>query len=300
MKRNEQMILTGLAVIGVILGFWLLILSPKRNEASKLENQVTELQSSLSAAQQEVSVGEEARRSFGTDYRRLVVLGKAVPADSDQASLLVQLQNLASRSGVQFQSIDLSSSGDSATVAPATTAPADSASSTDSSASTDGSESTTTTSTDSAAPLEPALATEAVAATLPIGASVGPAGLPVMAYDLSFTGDFFEIADFMKRVDAMVHMRDGLVDVQGRLLTVNGFTLAPAENSDSVATPVLTASLNVTTYLTPADQGLTGGATPVGPSSTAPTLATTTPAATDTTATVPSSTSTDGAVSTSP
>ena len=300
MKRNEQMILTGLAVIGVILGFWLLILSPKRNEASKLDDQVTELQSSLSAAQQEVSVGEEARRSFGTDYRRLVVLGKAVPADSDQASLLVQLQNLASRSGVQFQSIDLSSSGDSATVAPATAAPADSASSTDSSASTDGSESTTTTSTDSAAPLEPALATEAVAATLPIGASVGPAGLPVMAYDLSFTGDFFEIADFMKRVDAMVHMRDRLVDVQGRLLTVNGFTLAPAENSDSVATPVLTASLNVTTYLTPADQGLTGGATPVGPSSTAPTLATTTPAPTDTTATVPSSTSTDGAVSTSP
>jgi len=299
-KRNEQMILTGLAVIGVILGFWLLILSPKRNEASKLENQVTELQSSLSAAQQEVSVGEEARRSFGTDYRRLVVLGKAVPADSDQASLLVQLQNLASRSGVQFQSIDLSSSGDSATVAPATAAPADSASSTDSSASTDGSESTTTTSTDSAAPLEPALATEAVAATLPIGASVGPAGLPVMAYDLSFTGDFFEIADFMKRVDAMVHMRDGLVDVQGRLLTVNGFTLAPSEDSDSVATPVLTASLNVTTYLTPADQGLTGGATPVGQSSAAPTLATTTPAPTDTTATVPSSTSTDGAVSTSP
>ena len=36
------------------------------------------------------------------------MLGKAVPADGDQASLLVQLQHLADESGVSFQSIDLS------------------------------------------------------------------------------------------------------------------------------------------------------------------------------------------------
>jgi hypothetical protein len=43
---------------------------------------------------------------------------------------------------------------------------------------------------------------------------------------------------------------------------VDGFTLA----ADPVkGFPALTASLAVTTYLTPATQGLTAGATPTGP-----------------------------------
>jgi Tfp pilus assembly protein PilO len=262
-KRNEQIILVGLVVVGVIAGFWLLMLSPKRDEASKFAEQADQLQSSLQEAQQSVAAGEEARGSFGIDYRRLVVLGKAVPADDDQASLLVQLQDQASRSGVQFQSIDLSSGGDSASTAAPTTAPPPADSS-----STDSSSPTASTDTSSAIP-----ATEAAASTLPIGASVGPAGLPVMSYDLTFTGEFFQIADFMRRVDSMVHTRGSAVDVQGRLLTVNGFSLEPSSDPGALSNPVLTANVAVTTYLTPADQGLTGGATPSGPPSATPTLA---------------------------
>ena len=263
MKRNEQILLTGLLVAGVIAGFWLLILSPKRDEASKFAEQADQLQSSLQEAQQTVTAGEQARGSFGTDYRRLVVLGKAVPADDDQASLLVQLQNQASRAGVQFRTIDLSEATDStSTAAPAPAPPPAESSSTDSSSA--------TASTDTSPAVPP---TEAAASTLPIGASVGPAGLPVMSYDLAFTGEFFQIADFMRRVDSMVHTSGKAVDVHGRLLTVNGFTLEPSSDPGSLANPVLTANLQVTTYLTPADQGLTGGATPSGPSSATPILA---------------------------
>lgn len=284
MKRNEQIILAILGVVGLIAGFWLLILSPKRDEASKLQDQVSQLQSSVSQAQQQVEVGEKARRSFGVDYRRLVVLGKAVPADSEQASLLVQLQHLAARSGVQFQAIDLAQSGDSSSTPPTTPTPpppTDSSSSSSSSTTSDSSSSTTSSesSTVAAAP-----ATEAVVSTLPIGATVGPAGLPVMDYDVDFTGEFFQIADFMQHVDSMVHTRDGSVDVQGRLLTVNGFTLEPSDSTNSLTNPVLSAHLNVTTYLTPADQGLTAGATPTGPSSDTPTL-TSASTSTDSTAT---------------
>jgi hypothetical protein len=70
----------------------------------------------------------------------------------------------------------------------------------------------------------------------------------------------------------MVGMRDGLIDVNGRLLTVNGFTLTPI-GSESVETPDLTVDLNVTTFLTPADQGITAGATPTGPAPETPALA---------------------------
>ena len=94
-----------------------------------------------------------------------------------------------------------------------------------------------------------------------------------MSYDLTFTGEFFQIADFMRRVDSMVHTSGKAVEVHGRLLTVNGFTLEPSSDPGALANPVLTASLQVTTYLTPADQGLTGGATPSGPPAATPTLA---------------------------
>ena len=287
MKRNERMILVGLVAVGLMVAFYLLLLSPKRQEASDLQSQVDDLQSSLSQAQQEAAAAESAKHSFGIDYRRLVVLGKAVPADSDQTSLLVQLQHLADKSGVQFNAFDLSdastSSAASATTPTSTASSATSTStgSSDTSTSTGSAATSSTTTTASAAP------SEAAVSTLPIGASVGPAGLPVMPYTLSFTGGFVQIANFMKRLDGMVGMKGGLVDVRGRLLTVDGFkfTAAPPGSPDE---GTLTAELDVTSFLTPADQGITGGATPSGP---AP--ATATPVSSSTTAPDSTSTSTD-------
>lgn len=300
MKRNEQFLLIGLAVVGLLVGFWLAILSPKRSEATKLQDEVDQLQSSLADAQQQIAAGQQARRSFGVDYRRLVVLGKAVPADSEQSSLLIQLEDLANRSGVEFQTMDLGDASGSATAAAASTST--SPTTTDTSGSTSTDTSTTSSASDSAAAAPAtALATEASASTLPLGASVGPAGLPVMPYDLSFTGGFFQIADFMKRLDAMVHMHGDLVDVRGRLLTVDGFTLTPAD-SGPVSAPQLTADLSVTTFLTPADQGITAGATPTGPSTPTLTSSTTSVTPSSTTA-IPSSTSsaaTDATATTSP
>jgi Tfp pilus assembly protein PilO len=287
-KRNEQIILGSIAILGLIAAFWLLALSTKRKQASELQSQVEQLQSSLTQAQQDISAGEQARKSFSLDYRRLVVLGKAVPADSEQTSLFVQLQNLADRSGVGFQSIDL---GEASSAAASTPAPSTSTSTTSTStSSTDASGSSTDTSL--AAP-----ASEASVSMLPIGAAVGPAGLPVMPYSMSFTGDFFQIADFMKRLDGLVHIRGGVPDVRGRLLTVDGFTLTPAED-DTSADPELTVDLSVTTFLTPSDQGITAGATPSGPAPATPTL-TSSSTPTDTTSTTGSTTSTSTETTTS-
>jgi len=292
-KRNEQTILVGVAVVGLLIAFWLVILGPKRNEASKLQDEINDVQSSLTQAQQEVADAKSASRSFSIDYRRLVVLGKAVPADSDQASLLVQLQDLADRSAVKFQTIDLAAGTATATPPPATTVSTDSTSS-DASASTDTSASSDSASTD------PALASEAAVSTLPIGAAVGSAGLPVMPYSLGFTGGFFEIADFMAQLDGMVDIRGGLVDVSGRLLTIDGFTLTSSPESTG-ATPELSAELSVTSFLAPADQGITAGATPTGPAPAATTTASSTATSTSTAApTDTTSTATSTPTSTSP
>jgi Tfp pilus assembly protein PilO len=301
-RRNELTIVVALAVVGLVIAFWLLVISPKRNEAASLKEDVDQLHSELSQAQQSVEAGDQARKSFPIDYRRLVVLGKAVPADGEQASLLVQLQQLADRAGVSFQSIDLSASTGTATtpsteagaVASTESPSATSSSSTSSSSTTSSSSDSTTSGSSSTATTDSsststatAPATEASAASLPIGASVGPAGLPVMPYDLKFTGGFFQIANFLHSIDGLVHSHRGLIDVNGRLMTVDAFTLSPvqAEGGSFDPVPTLTADLSVTTYLSPADQGLTGGATPTGPAPVTPVPAastTSTPAPTST------------------
>jgi Tfp pilus assembly protein PilO len=278
MRRNELTIALALAVIGLIAAFWLVGLSPKREQAASLKQDIDELQSQLEQAEQEATVGRQERKTFPGDYRKLVVLGKAVPENGDQAGLLVQLQRLADRADVRFQNLDLSTSASSATTA--TTAEPTATTSTETSTA-----STETTDADSSAEASTtetvATATEASAAILPIGASVGPAGLPVMPYQLKFTGGFFEIADFLESLDALVHARHGTIDVHGRLLTVDGFALKPNDTAgDSVEViPTLTADLSVTTYLTPGDEGATGGAAVGGPApvtSTSTTSTTTT------------------------
>jgi len=103
---------------------------------------------------------------------------------------------------------------------------------------------------------------------LPIGASVGSAGLPTLPYELTFRGNYFQVADFMAGVDRLVDPRKSSIAADGRLVTIDGFVL---EADDTKPFSAFKVTLNVTTYVTPASQGPTAGATPTGPSAVAPT-----------------------------
>jgi hypothetical protein len=121
--------------------------------------------------------------------------------------------------------------------------------------------------------------TEATAALLPLGASIGSAGLGVMPYDLSFTGDFFRVADFIQGIDSLIHTGGREVAVDGRLVTINGFALNAGPRDFSQ----LNATFSVTTYLVPPDQGLTAGASPIAPAPAVAAPISTTPAPVDST-----------------
>jgi hypothetical protein len=82
-----------------------------------------------------------------------------------------------------------------------------------------------------------------------------------MPYKLTFQGDFFKMADFIKGLDELVKTTNEKVAVDGRLITVNGFALEEAD----AGFPDLEATFVVTTYLTPPSQGLAAGASPEGP-----------------------------------
>lgn len=249
MKSPNRLVISILVVAALAIGFWVLALGPKREEANELASQAEEQRLSLAAARSKAAEAVDARRQFPADYRELVTLGQAAPASDETASLLVELNQIANDAEVKFDSMQLASTGEGAVAAPpvatAPTAPAPEAPSS------------------SAVPASTTVPpTEAAAAVMPLGASVGPAGLAVMPYTLSFSGDFFQIADFMKGIDSLVHTRTNQVAVDGRLVTLDGFALtAAAENGF----PHLSANFAVTTYLTPPGQGLTAGATPTAP-----------------------------------
>jgi Tfp pilus assembly protein PilO len=234
-KSKNVLIGAMLLIAALATAFWILGLSPKRDEASKLDTQVTQLEGSLAQHESEIASSEEARSEFPLDYQHLVVLGKAVPSEEETASLLVQLNHISDKTGVRFQTLTLEASGAES-----------------------GSEAGALTSASG----EPVSATEAAASLLPLGASVGPAGLAVMPYKLTFTGDFFKIADFIKGLDSLVKTTDEQVGVDGRLITVNGFSLG---EDPEAKFPALVATFTVTTYLTPPSEGATAGVSPEGP-----------------------------------
>lgn len=249
-NRTTSVIVTVLLAAGLATAFWILALNPKRDEAKKLGAQVAELNESLAKHRAEASAGAEARKQFPVDYQQLVVLGKAVPGNDETASLLVQLNRIADRTNVRFQDFKLNESTAGAEPTPAPEA----------------SGSTTAAST----PVSP---TEAAASTMPLGASIGPAGLAVMPYNLKFKGGFFRLADFIQGLDSLVKTKSSKVSVNGRLLTINGFALKADTNAGF---PSLEGTFSVTTFLTPPNQGVVGGATPSAPASPTATPASTT------------------------
>jgi Tfp pilus assembly protein PilO len=77
--------------------------------------------------------------------------------------------------------------------------------------------------------------------------------------ELTFDGRFFALSDMFRTIQRFVEVADGRLDVHGRLIRIDKFSF------DSAAFPNITAHISATIYAAPADEGPTGGATPVGP-----------------------------------
>lgn len=253
MNSSNRLIVSILVVAALAIGFWMLALGPKREEASELSGQAEQLQTALAEAQSKATEAATARRAFPADYHQIVVLGQAVPAGDETSSLLVELNTIAGATGVRFDEIQLESSGEAtASVPTPEVAPASP------SASAPGA-------VPAASTIPP---TEAAASLLPLGATIGTAGLAVMPYHLTFSGNFFQIANFVKGIDSLVHTGSSNVAVDGRLVTLSGFALNTEEDEsegDQKPSNVLKATFAVTTYVTPPTQGVTAGATPSAP-----------------------------------
>ena len=217
MSKRNVILLAAVAVLGVG-AFWQLVLSPKRAELTKLDAQISKQETARDQANAQATQYEKAKSTYEANYAKVVQLGKAVPADDDVRSLLVQLEDSARRQDVDFRLISVGSGGSSA-------APATSAS-------------------------EPT--------TLPGGQTVPGSDITMLPFSFGFKGRFFDLADFMRKVEQYVTVRNSKTDATGRLLLLTSFTVKP----DVTGLPNLRAEVGATSYATPPTTALPGDAAP--------------------------------------
>lgn len=246
MTARDRIVIVIVLAVGAIVAGWFFVVSPKRSQASSLSGQISSEQSQLSSAQNLVAAGMSARRAFAGQYAQLARLGEAVPPDDDIPSLIVQVQAAAQDSHVAFRGLQLSGGG--------------SGSSTSSSSSNSSSSSSSSSSSPSAA------SAAAAAAQLPPGATVGAAGLPTEQFTVTLSGNYFNLSSFFNRLESFVVNVNGTLTIRGRLMTINAINLVPGPNGF----PQITATVSATTYIVPATQGATGGASSAGPAAGTP------------------------------
>jgi hypothetical protein len=187
---NKKLLVIVVAAAAVAAAYWFVLLAPKRQEAADLGTQVAAKQLEAQQAQQTLASYQKSRDAYKANYSAAVQLGKAVPADDDVRSLLVQLDSAAGATGVDFRTVQIGTSTSSTPAA-------------------------------SAAPV-------AGAATPPPGAvSVGSAGFSAMPFTFAFRGSFFDLSSFFTELEHFVTVKNQKIAVTGRLVRVETISLVP-------------------------------------------------------------------------
>jgi hypothetical protein len=244
--------LLGVVVIAAAAGaYWMFLLAPKRKEAADISTKVSIARAQLVQAKTTLADYAKAKSEYRDNYARYIRLGKAVPADDDTRSLMVQVDAAAKRSGIDFDNIDLVASGGPAAGSNVATA-----------------QSTT---------------------GLPPGA-VNAGSFSIMPFSLAFTGEFASLSNFFSRLERFVTVDGEKIAVDGRLLRVETLDLKPLDGgwpairaNVGVTAYVVPSTPDATTGATP--QGPAGAGTTTTPGTSTSTSGTTTTTSGTTTST---------------
>jgi len=277
---RDKKILMAVIPLVVLLGYWFVLLSPQRQAAADAASTLATEQTRLAEAQTQASTVQAAKTSFASDYAAVVALGKAIPTSVDMPSLLVQLDQAAKGTGIEFDGVKVGerapATGSAATaVAPTPAAPDPAAPATAPSGQPPQSAPGAATAAaqqaaDTASTPPPTADASGTAATPTDPAAAGAAGtasesaLEAVSLEFNFTGDFFALADFFHRLKRFVFVDGDNVRVRGRLMTIDGVEYV----TDPDNFPTLTATVKASVFLTPKAEGATAGATPAGPPAT--------------------------------
>lgn len=246
MTRRDRYIVIAIAIVGALGAYWFMGLSPKRQDAAKLDKDIAAAQLQVDQSKQEKVTFAQAQLTFPRMYASLGRLGKAVPPEEDVPSLLVQLNHAAAKANVDFRSIELKVVQGAEAAAPAATPPA-----------------AAPAGATGAAGAVPAGATGATGATGAIesggSATVAPPEFQELPFEYKFEGGFYALEKLIHNLNELVAQRNQQLAIAGRLITVEGFALTRGK-----------ITILATSYVLPAGQGLFGGASPQAPANADP------------------------------
>ncbi|MGH3041050.1 MAG: type 4a pilus biogenesis protein PilO [Gaiellaceae bacterium] len=201
-------VLPALLILAAV-GYFLLV-KPKQDAAGRLSGEIASLETQLEVARvaQRAPQADETAIQIADAFR----VAKAMPDDDDLAGIILELQAVASASGVNFISI----------------------------------------------------------APQPATVRTTYSALPI---NLEFAGNFYDLTDFLFRLRNLVSVRDGELDADGRLYSLDSMGMEEGVGGF----PTISASLTLTAYY----YSTTPPAAPAAPAA---------PASTDTTATTATTT----------
>jgi Tfp pilus assembly protein PilO len=113
MSGRDRIVAMVLVVLVVIAAGWMLLVSPERKEADKLQTQVQTAQGEVTTAEGQLADARAAQAKYSSAYAAIVNMGKAVPATQEVASLIYELEGVTNKKRVAFDSIASSGSGSS-------------------------------------------------------------------------------------------------------------------------------------------------------------------------------------------
>jgi Tfp pilus assembly protein PilO len=122
-SRSIRILLVAVVAVVAVGGYWKLALAPKRAEVAKLDQEVATQEAQLAQTQSLIATYQGAQKDYKANYATMVRLGKAVPADDDMRSLMVQLDTSAKRSNIDFDTINLNAGGGGAGATAGATSP---------------------------------------------------------------------------------------------------------------------------------------------------------------------------------
>lgn len=284
MTERDQKVLAVVVALVVLGGYWFLVVGKKKSAIAEAQKAQVAAQAELDTARGAETAALTAAKVKPAAYSRLLRLGKAIPADKDFESLLVQVNNISADSLVSFVSLSAAAST-STEIKPGgaseTTTCDVTGASGGASAATPASPATGSTGTTGSTAASSVGKTRDAAAGA-VGASDGAnaatenaanavscdnsptltdiaataAGLEAEAYTFTFTGSFYRLKDVYNGLLDMVKVRNGRVSVTGRLLDINSIAM-------SIATfPELTATVLMTGYKLPVATTSSGAEVP--------------------------------------
>jgi type IV pilus assembly protein PilO len=105
MTRKMRLLIAGVVLVAVVALAWFFLISPIRSDIATTNEAITVQIDKLATARAALAQAQTTRAEGKKNQARLLELAKMVPESSQVPSLLVQIQDLADQSGIDFISV---------------------------------------------------------------------------------------------------------------------------------------------------------------------------------------------------